>query len=68
MSKLVVEFRGKRTLRQQGPECQQLFVMRRMKERGKLIHGGVRSPTVPKRVLDLLFQIGQHGVCVRWAI
>ncbi len=56
------------TLRWQGPEWQEpLFVMRQMKQRGELVPREVCSIMV-KRVVELLFQIGQHGVCVRWAV
>ena len=43
-------------------------MVRQMKQRGELIHREVCSPIVVKRIVELLLQIGQHGVCMRWAV
>ena len=42
-------------------------MMRPMKQRGELIHRAGCSSMV-KRIVELLLQIGQHGVCVRWVV
>ena len=41
--------------------------MRPMKQRGELIYC-VGCSTMLERIVELLFQIGQGAVCVRWAI
>ena len=64
------------TLRRQGPDVgaatrdasETKFVMRPRKQRGELIHRAGCSSMVKRAIVELLFQIGQHGVYVRWVV